>query len=425
MRDNPVAAERLCRLLGTSRLLGRLIDRIPPAMTRLGDDTRLAGFPDPEDLREEAGRRIRVHPDPTEAGATLSRFADTHLLWIASQDLAGFTDEIGVGYRLSDAADAAVGAALDAAAAAVAAAGEDPPPLAVLALGKWGGRELNYASDLDGLVVFDAPDGDERAAAAAFRVVETALEILDHGGDGPGFDLDLDLRPEGRTGPPARSVASYLAYWDRWAETWETQALLRARPAAGDGPLGAALADLATAHIRAVGFGPAEERAVREMKVRIEQERIPPDEDPGYHMKLGRGGLADVEWAVQLLQLRHRAAEPGILEPGTLPALRALGASGLLGQQDAAVLEEAYRFCARVRNRLFLQAGRARDSLPVDPAEVTRLARSLGYTSHPRTALREEYRRVTRRARRVFERIFFGEPGNGGGHTMSASTDGA
>jgi glutamate-ammonia-ligase adenylyltransferase len=127
-------------------------------------------------------------------------------------------------------------------------------------------------------------------------------------------------------------------------------------------------------------------------------------------MKLGRGGMADVEWAVQLLQLQHGAAEPSIRSPGTGEALTALNAAGLLPADEAQILDESYRFCARVRNRLFLQAGRQRDSLPADTGQVVALARSLGYRLHPRTSLREDYRRVTRRARRIVERRFFGEP---------------
>jgi glutamate-ammonia-ligase adenylyltransferase len=126
-------------------------------------------------------------------------------------------------------------------------------------------------------------------------------------------------------------------------------------------------------------------------------------------MKLGPGGLADVEWTVQLLQLRHGAAEPSVRAPGTLQALDALCAAGCVAERDAVVLEQAYRFCARVRNRLYLQAGGPRDSLPTDPAAATRLARSLGYRRHPRSALREEYRRRTRRARRVVDRLLFGD----------------
>ena len=426
MRDNPVAAERLCTLLGTSRLLGRLVDRIPPAMTRLGDDTRLSSFPSPDDLHDEASRRLLLHPPPQEAATALGRFVDTHLFWVASQDLIGVADEEVVGRRLSDVADAAVHAALDAAIGAARDAGDHPPPMAVLALGKWGGRELNFASDLDGLVVFDGADTGEAAAATAHRIAGMLVTILSAppGTGGPGLAIDLDLRPEGRTGPPARSVASYRSYWERWADTWETQALLRARPAAGDAALGATLARLAADHVRGTAFGPDEERAVRQMKVRIEQERIPPDEDSTYHMKLGRGGMSDVEWVVQLLQMRHGGAEPGILLPGTLPALQALAGAGLISADDAAVLDDAYRFCARVRNRLFLQAGRPRDSLPTDPVEVTRLARSLGHTRHPRAALREDYRRVTRRARRVFESIFFANPGSTTAHGMPPPPEG-
>jgi glutamate-ammonia-ligase adenylyltransferase len=116
-----------------------------------------------------------------------------------------------------------------------------------------------------------------------------------------------------------------------------------------------------------------------------------------------------VEWAVQLLQLRHGYQHPGVREAGTLAALAALEEAGLATAGDADSWRAAYRLCARVRNRLFLQAGRVRDSLPADPAEVTRLARSLGYGANPRAALREDYRRVTRRSRRAFERVFFGE----------------
>ncbi|MBP1631804.1 MAG: glnE, partial [Acidobacteria bacterium] len=212
-------------------------------------------------------------------------------------------------------------------------------------------------------------------------------------------------------GPAARSLDAYTAYWERWAETWEVQALLRARPAAGDAGLGAEFLVAAQSRAHRPGFGPEEERAVRHMKARIERERLPAQEDPLFHTKLGRGGLADVEWAVQLLQLRHGAGLPAARAPGTIAALDALEAAGHIDAAPAAALRAAYRFCARVRNRLFLQEGRPRDSLPADPASATRLARSLGYEGSPRAGLREEYRKVTRRARHAFEAVFYGEGG--------------
>jgi glutamate-ammonia-ligase adenylyltransferase len=406
MRDNPVAAERLCTLLGTSRLLGRLIDRVPAALTRLGNDEALADFPSRDTLAAEAGRRLALRPQWPEAATSLRRFVDAHLLWIAGMDLVGGADESAVALHLTDLADAVTEAALAAAISRVAAEGPPPPPMAVIAMGKWGGVELNYASDIDGLIVYRATGVDDEASRAA-RVAEMLLRALSSGDEpGPGLTLDLDLRPEGRAGAPARSLESYTTYWDRWAETWELQSLLRARFTAGEAGLGAEFVAEAAARVFQPSF--SADREVRQMKARLEQERIPPQEDPQFHMKLGRGGMADVEWAVQLLQLRHGHQEPGVRGAATLEALDALEAAGLLAKGDAAALRSAYRFCARVRNRLFLQAGRPRDSLPTDPAEATRVARSLGYTHNPRTALREEYRKVTRRGRRAFEKVFFG-----------------
>ncbi len=408
LRDNPVAAERLCALLGTSRLLGRLLDRLPPALARLGDDAALAAFPDREALIAEATRRIGVRPRWDEAVSGLHRFVEANVLWLAAQDLVGGADVAAIGERLSDLADAAVAGALEA--ARRHAGTPQTPPLAVIAMGRWGGRELNYASDLDALVVY-RPGSDAGAdQAAAQRAAALLLEALGPGGPlGPALALDLALRPEGKQGAAARSLEAYAAYWERWAETWERQALLRARHAAGDPALGAEFLAGAAAQVYRPSFGAEQERAVRQMKARIERERLPAQEDPLFHTKLGRGGLADVEWAVQLLQLRHGHAELSVRSPGTMAALDALEAAGHVSPARAAALRGAYAFCARVRNRLFLQEGRPRDSLPGDPAAVTRLARSLGYEASPRSGLREEYRRVTRRGRRAFEAVFYGE----------------
>ena len=136
------------------------------------------------------------------------------------------------------------------------------------------------------------------------------------------------------------------------------------------------------------------------MKARVERERVPSGEDPEFHLKLGPGSLSDVEWTVQLLQLRN-----GLRAEGTLDALGALAGAGAVNADDAAVLTEAYRFCEVARNRLYLVRGHAGDSLPSPGHHLTTLARSLGTTA---TDLREQYRRLTRRARRVTERLFYG-----------------
>jgi len=287
-------------------------------------------------------------------------------------------------------------------------AARDPPPLAVIALGKWGGGELTYPSDLDGLIVF-SPTGRPGEEADASRVAELLVGSLTASSLGlPPPPLDLDLRPEGKKGVIVRSLDAYEAYWDRWALTWEHQSLLRARAVAGDADLGTGFVAAAGLRAHPEQFGASQIREVRAMKARIEQERIPIGEDPDFHVKLGRGALADVEWVVQLLQMQHGHHQAGLRSPSTLQALTALHHTGLLTGEDARSLDAAYRFCAAVRNRLYLRAGRVRDSLPTDPIETTAVARSLGYDLAPRSTLREEYQRVTRRARRVVERVFYG-----------------
>jgi glutamate-ammonia-ligase adenylyltransferase len=404
MRDNPVAAERLCNLLGTGRLLGRLVDRIPPALATLGDDEALQAFPATEDLTHESLTLVTARTGFEDRIAALERMVQQHLLWIAGRDLVGAGSEVGE--DLTALADAVATAALGIATDAALDHGVAAPPMAIVAMGKWGGGELNYASDLDALIIHGGSDPE--ATTAALRVAENFVAATGRlVSSGLAWAVDLGLRPEGKRGPLTRSLESYGAYYERWAETWEFQSLLRARPVAGDAGLAEAFLDLIEPFVYRDVFGPDRVRAVRAMKARVERERIPAGEDPEFHVKLGRGGMADVEWTAQLLQLRHGGRLPAVRGGATVPTIGRLADAGILDTGHAHDLTAAYRFCTRVRNRLFLQAGRPRDSLPTDSAETTRLARSLGYVRHPRTSLREEYRRLTRRARRVVEEVFY------------------
>ena len=297
MRDNPVAAERLCTLLGTSRVLSRLLDRIPPFLARLGNDAGLDAFPDRARLVSDASARIALREGPVRTGA-LRRFAEEHLLWIASLDLAGRAGSTRVGMMLTDTADALVAGALAAAADEISqTSGVQVPHICVIAQGKWGGGELNYSSDLDGQVVFAGSDAGAGTAEAAARVAERMVDIMQRiSADGLPFHLDLDLRPEGKRGVLARSVESTITYYHRWADTWEFQALLRARLAAGPSRLSDTFFGVIEPLVFREDFGSEHVREIRRMKARVETERIPPDEDPDFNAKLGRGGMADVEW---------------------------------------------------------------------------------------------------------------------------------
>ncbi|MGH9168795.1 MAG: bifunctional [glutamine synthetase] adenylyltransferase/[glutamine synthetase]-adenylyl-L-tyrosine phosphorylase, partial [Acidimicrobiia bacterium] len=317
LRDTPVAAERLCRLLGASRLVGRLLDRLPELLTHLADDRALRLEVDRHQLLAGLPRSVLAHRTHPARLAALRRFVRRRLLATSVRDILGLADMPQVGRELSDTADAAAEAALRAVQEEVGAAGRPVVPMAVVAMGKWGGRELNYASDIDLLFVYRVPEGMDAPAAAqgATRVAEGFLEAL--GGvtpEGMAFRVDADLRPEGRDGPLARSLESYRAYYQRWAQTWEFQALLKARPAAGDPELGQAFSALVEPFVYPETLSPEAVREVRQMKARIEGI----DSGRATEIKRGAGGIRDVEFVTQLLQLVHGRFDPELRGRATL-----------------------------------------------------------------------------------------------------------
>jgi glutamate-ammonia-ligase adenylyltransferase len=324
-----------------------------------------------------------------KAGAEVLRIAGAY----AARDL-GVPD---LGRRLSTLADGIVAEAVAAEAPTV--------PLAVIGLGKLGGEELSFASDLDVMFVYEGegPDDFQAASQAAERILEGIRDT--------GWAVDPDLRPEGRNGPLARSLVSYLEYWERWAETWEFQALLRARFIAGDELLGRRFVSNAADFAYPETLTVEQVVAIRRMRVRMEEERVRPPEARRYHFKLGYGSLADVQFAAELSLMRHGATHPELRRVHTLEALEALAAAGLLEDSVALSLSEAYTFLMDVKAMLELERRVAVDALPPSPEGITVLARRLGYEERPRHRFLEDYRRVTRNARRAMERVFYGDDG--------------
>ena len=410
VRDNPAAAELLCTVLGTSRLLGDLLARHPELLTAMADQHRLAAARGPGELAASATAIVARHAEVAAAWDGLRRFKRRELVRVAVRDLTGDLPVERVGTELSALAQACLGAGL---LIAMREAGEGPPPVrvAVLAMGKLGGTELSYTSDLDVLFCHEpVPGADpEVANRAADRVVRELLRGLSAvTPEGTCFEVDPNLRPEGRNGPLSRTLGSYLAYWDRWAQPWERQALIKVRPVAGDGELAGRFCAEAEARVYREPLDAATVAEVRRMKARVESERLPAGADPKLHLKLGPGGLADVEWTAQLLQLRTGGSQPSVRVQGTLPALDALARSGALERGQADWLADAYRLCQRIRNLAYLVAGRPVDSLPTDPVALERLARAMGEPGRQR--LLEDYRRATRRARRVVDTRFWDDP---------------
>ncbi len=392
-RESPEAARQLCQLLGTGPRFARDIQRHPDVLASLAtNEFRVARTRSELDERAERSLAWRSGAGAIEQGLVL--FTRGESLRIAARDVLGLDDVDATGGALTDLAEAVIAAALRQV---------DPQlPFVVVGMGRLGGREMGYSSDLDLMFVYEPLD-DMPAAGAAARAEAAAMSLVRMlGGVTPAtgaYRVDTALRPEGRQGPQARSLEAFASYYQRWAQVWERQALLRGRLIAGDEDLSRRFEELAREFVWDRPFEPDDIRDIRRTKARIEREKVPPIEDPTFHLKLGPGSLSDIEWTAQLLQLTH-----GVKATGTIEAIEALTTAGALDQRDASVLIESYRFCERTRNRLQLVRDIPGDSLPSPGPALTTLARSLGTTV---TQLRDDYRRVTRRARRVVERLFY------------------
>ena len=411
LRDSDVVAERLARLLAASRYVGDLLGRAPEAVGIVARDDELVPSK-PASLRAEQAAVVRRHGDPETAVAAARGVRRHELLRIACGDLLGLLDVRAVGVALSDVADATIAAALDVAVRKVQTDRGAPLDvrMSVIGMGRLGGREQGYGSDADVLFVHDPLPGavESEAAATALAIANEMRRLLALPAPDPPLSIDADLRPEGRQGPLTRSIASYAKYYERWSVVWEAQALLRARFVAGDVGLGQQFDELIAPVRWPAGFSATDVREVRRIKARVENERLPRGGDRSRHMKLGPGGLADIEWTVQLLQLQHAHRIAGLRTTSTLDALYAAAQEQLVAAADAETLASAWQLVSDTRNAVMLVRGRATDMLPEEARAAAGVARALGFPAGSRGEFLEQYRRATRRARTVVERVFYG-----------------
>jgi [glutamine synthetase] adenylyltransferase / [glutamine synthetase]-adenylyl-L-tyrosine phosphorylase len=411
LRDEGVVASRLATLLGTSRYVANLLVRAPEALQMLSGDEQLRPRLQPEvevPMSTAAGRQ----DDPAQAAHAIRSLRRAELLRIAFADLLGRLSDTEVAAALTALADATLAATLAAARRIVAAelgVADLELRFAVIAMGRLGGQELGYGSDADVLFVYSDAGAGAEASRRAHLVAERLRAMLAAPSTDPPLRLDADLRPEGRSGALVRSLDSYAEYYQRWASVWEAQALLRARFCAGDPELGEQFLELINPiRYPAGGLGTAGVVEIRRIKGRVDAERLPRGADPHTHTKLGRGGLADVEWTVQLLQLRWADQVAGLRTTSTLNALQAAVDAGRLGADDAAALSAAWRLAGRTRNAIMLVRDRAEDQLPKPGRVLEAVGRVLGYRpGFEAGQLIDDYRRVTRRARRVVESVFY------------------
>jgi glutamate-ammonia-ligase adenylyltransferase len=402
LRDSSDAALRLTRVLAGSRFAAELLERSPESVAWLEDLDELRPRPLAA-LQDETRAVLRRHGEPDDAAKIFRAIRRREVLRLALSAILDVctVDELGRG--LSDVTENHIAALVS------AIRGESPDGIefAVIGMGRFGGRELGIGSDADIIYVYRAADAaPDVAHTRALRIVAELVRLTEDAR--LPFELDADLRPEGRNGVVARSLDAYRAYYARWSLTWEAQALLRARGVAGDDALIRDFTDLADTVRYPAQISERDVREVKRIKARVENERLPQGADPTRHLKLGRGSLSDVEWFVQLVQLQHGARVPALRTTSTLDALAAAVEHRLVGASDAETLRAAWVFASRARSALTLWLDRTTDVLPVERSQLEGVARIMGYPPGSATQLEHDYLQVTRRARAVFERGFYG-----------------
>ncbi|WP_197379815.1 bifunctional [glutamine synthetase] adenylyltransferase/[glutamine synthetase]-adenylyl-L-tyrosine phosphorylase [Mycolicibacterium mengxianglii] len=414
LRDESAVAKRLMHVLGTSAYVPDLLMRAPEVIQQYADGPTGPKLLDVEpggvagSLVAAAGR----YADPVKAIAAARTLRRRELARIASADLLGMLDVRSVCKALTSVWVAVLQAALEAVIRAnTPAGGQVPAKIAVIGMGRLGGSELGYGSDADVLFLCEPTDGVEETKAVKWSVLvaEQVRALLGTPSSDPPLEVDTSLRPEGRNGALVRTLASYAAYYRQWAQPWEVQALLRAHCVAGDLELGQKFLVLVDAtRYPPGGVSEAAVQEIRRIKARVDAERLPRGADPNTHTKLGRGGLADIEWTVQLLQLRYAHKIPALHNTSTLESLDAIGAAELIAEGDVDLLRQAWLTATRARNALVLVRGKPTDQLPGPGRQLNAVAVAAGWHNDDGSEFLDNYLRVTRRAKAVVRKIFGG-----------------
>ncbi|MFE3022626.1 bifunctional [glutamine synthetase] adenylyltransferase/[glutamine synthetase]-adenylyl-L-tyrosine phosphorylase [Nocardia tengchongensis] len=416
LRDEGAIAQRLMIVLGSSAYLPDLLINAPETIRMYADGPNgpLLLATKPTDVARGILSGARRYDDPKRAVATARSLRRHELARVASADVLGMLDVQQVCEALSSVWIATLEAALQAVIRASEADLGRPAPadFAVIGMGRLGGMELGYGSDADVLFVCDPRPGQDETVAVkwAVGVAEQVQRLLGAPSTDPPLQVDAGLRPEGRNGALVRTLAAYAAYYQQWAQPWEIQALLRAHQVAGDPGLGIRfLRTIDPVRYPEGGMSPEGVREIRRIKARVDSERLPRGANPATHTKLGRGGLADIEWTVQLLQLLHAHEVPELHNTSTLASLDAIERAELIDTADAELLRDAWLTATKARNALVLVRGKPADQLPGPGTLLSAVARVAGWPNDDGSEFLDHYMRVTRRAKTVVERVFGGE----------------
>ena len=397
------------RVLGSGKIFGDHLARHPSAMEVCIHPVKRS--PSLWEMVEHLGRElVDVNDEPGQI-RILRRFRMAQLLRVAINDLYRERPLEEITRDISRIADAALEVALDIAHSRIAGRfGKPQTPdgteitCALLAMGKLGGEELNYSSDIDVLLVYSAEGqtigGKTQITASEFhaRLVSEVIRLLSaHSEEGMGWRIDLRLRPEGASGPLAMALAPTLAYYDNHGRTWERQALIKVRTVAGNALLGRLFRRGVQDFIYRKYLSFSEISEIKALKRRIERRSVAGT--GGIDIKTGRGGIRDIEYTIQFLQLLNGGDLPDIRQKNTLLAMAALERHGCLTDQESRVLDDSYRFLRNVEHKLQLVSDLQTHRIPDSDNGRLRLARRMGYTDpaigDPWSAFQERLRSRT------------------------------
>lgn len=412
--ENPGVMRLLVRLFATSEYLSSFFVQHPELIDNLVRADLVRVVRSPAEMAAELQDRLLAAPDFEIELDTLRRFRHEEFLRIGVHDIQGELALADVGRQLSALAEVCLGAALRLAVQEVRARlklpdGAPTDGLAVVAMGKLGGAELSYNSDLDLIYVYEpgnAADWGERAAHEVFtRIAQRTISVLQTPTrEGFVYKIDVRLRPSGNQGPLVSPLDAFEAYHHESAQLWERQALIKARALSGTPALRARLTAAIDGFVYGPGLPAAGVREIAAMRERIARER---GTAGAINIKTDRGGLVDVEFLVQMLQLRHGATHATLRTPNTAAVLAALPALGLLPDGDAAALQGGYAFLRQLESRLRIEHDEAVEALEGTPAVLQGVARSLGYDGDAETAaarLRADHARHRAAIQAVYDR---------------------
>jgi len=416
MRQDVRALKVLVSIFGNSEYFSRMLVRSPALIEDLMDASREIGVGSRAFLEHGLTAALAKAGIITDKLDALRRFKHREELRVGMADLMGSIPLPAICRGLSRIADACLEAALDLAANETekrCGAGGGCGGLAVIGAGKLGGRELIYGSDLDILFVYDERNAATPPAGLSVfeyfsKIAEKTISYLTTmTREGFAYRVDTRLRPTGAKGPLVQSIDAFRNYLSTGAETWEHQSLVNSRFVAGDRNVGKEF----SASMQALLYREhdTEQLAadIRSMRQRMQDERGKEDASQ-YNIKQGNGGMVDIEFIAQYLQLRHGNRHERVRLPGTMNALRALTKDGLLSADDRRALLDAYLFLRRLDSRLRIVSNQSTSFLSRDAGKLRTLAKRMGYDDGDGSAgktLLDEYERTRKTVRSTFERI--------------------